>query len=132
MKKSSRIDLDLPRDFLEIVSICSNQALVFPITDWGGKSKAAEKSKAATDTETFTELEVGESALAESHPPFAGIVGCDVCVLPAAFPNDAAPKIGMIGWRGEVTAKRGARSKGNEQIEVFGAWTTQDRLRRVT
>ena len=97
-----------------------------------GKSKAAEKSKAATDTETFTELEVGESALAESHPPFAGIVGCDVCVLPAAFPNDAAPKSGMIGWRGEVTAKRGARSKGNEQIEVFGAgFTLYDRDRIV-
>ena len=79
-------------------------------TSKSGKSKSAEKSKAvATDTKTFTELEVGESAVAGTHPAFAGIVGCDVGVLPASFPNEAAPKSGMIGWRGKVTAKRGAK-----------------------
>ena len=45
----------------------------------------------------------------------------DVCVLPAAFP-EAAPLEGGIGWRGEVTGKRGSTAKGNQQVEVYGSW----------
>ena len=45
----------------------------------------------------------------------------DVCVLPAAFPKAAPPQDG-IGWRGEVTRKRGSTAKGNQQVEVYGSW----------
>ena len=45
------------------------------------------------------DFEVRKSDLAGTHPPWAGIVGLDVCVLPAAFPSAVAPSEGMVGWR---------------------------------
>ena len=70
----------------------------------------------------WAELEVGKGYLAESHPPWGGRVGLDVCVLPASFPTCSLTETDSIGWRVEVTNKRGSQSKGTQQIEVSGAW----------
>ena len=59
-----------------------------------------------------------------------GIVGLDVCVLPAAFPR-APLSEGMVGWRAEVTAKRGSQMKGTQQILAFGAWFSLSDTERI-
>ena len=51
------------------------------------------------------EVEVEFDEIAEAHPMWAEIVGADVCVLPAAFPQAPPPGEGMVGWRAEVQAK---------------------------
>ena len=55
----------------------------------GSAAAAAAGSSTAPISEevSWTELEVGEGELAVEHPPWAGIVGSDVCVLHAAFPS---------------------------------------------
>ena len=68
------------------------------------------------------EVEVEFDEIAEAHPMWAEIVGADVCVLPAAFPQAPPPGEGMVGWRAEVQAKRGSAAKANEQVRLFGAW----------
>ena len=58
--------------------------------------------------------------LTEAHPSYADIVGCDVCVLPLAFPGDTLQAVGSVGWRGQVVGKRGQQSV--LQVKVFGQW----------
>jgi hypothetical protein len=86
---------------------------------------AAEEEK----EEDWTELEVGSDELAEDHLPFAGLVGSDVCVLPLAFPGEELKMPGAIGWRGEVTGKRGGGR--SVQVRVFGAWLELYDARRI-
>ena len=63
------------------------------------------------------------------------ITSSDVCVLPAAFPKAHAVAEGKVGWRCEVTAKRGSVAQNNHQIKVHGAWFSindTDRIRPIT
>ena len=65
--------------------------------------------------------------------PAAALVGSDVCVMPAAFPDEELTEAGSVGWRGLVTGKRG--SGENVQVEVFGAWfklQDESRIRPIT
>ena len=41
----------------------------------------------------------GEGEIADSHPPAKRIVGLDVCVLPAAFPESKLTDRNAFGWR---------------------------------
>ena len=82
----------------------------------------------------WKEFEVSESDLAQTHPSWAELVKLDVCILPAAFPTWALPSDGKVGWRAQVTAKRGSEKKGTQQILVCGAWfslTDQDRVKPI-
>jgi hypothetical protein len=63
-----------------------------------GEDVGSESADAPEGME-WEDFEVRESDLADEHPPWAGIVGLDVCVLPAAFPSAMAPSAGMVGWR---------------------------------
>ena len=66
---------------------------------------------------------VGEEELAGAeYPPYSELVGSDVCVLAAAYP-DAAERLGAdrVGWRGVVSAKRGGGLRA-AQVTVFGSW----------
>jgi hypothetical protein len=66
---------------------------------------------------------VGDEELAGAeYPPYSELVGSDVCVLAAAYP-DAAERLGAdrVGWRGAVSAKRGGGLR-NAQVTVFGSW----------
>ena len=56
----------------------------------------------------WEEFEVSESDLAQTHPSWAELVELDVCILPAAFPTWVPPSDGKVGWRAQVTAKRGS------------------------
>ena len=80
---------------------------------------------------TFDEVAVAAEQLDVTHPAWAGIVGLDVCVLPEAFPHAPPPGEGMVGWRGEVTKKRGSASKGTQQIQVYGAWFSLNDSARI-
>ena len=82
---------------------------------------AAVATEAAVAEEDWTELEVGLEELAEKHLPIAVLAGSDVCVLPAAFPGFELKTPGAIGWRGEVTRRRGG-GKVAVQVQVFGSW----------
>ena len=93
---------------------------------------AAEATAAAAEEEQeedWTELEVGSEELAEEHLPSAALVGSDVCVLPLAFPEEDLKMPGAIGWRGEVTGKRGGGK--SVQVRVFGAWLKLYDARRI-
>ena len=73
---------------------------------------------------------MGQDEIAESHPAMAGIVGLDVCVLAAAFPQTALHTPGAIGWRVTVTGKRGSVAKKSLQVNVSGSWVAlSDRTR---
>ena len=62
----------------------------------------------------------GSKELAEQHLPYAALVGSDVCILPAAFEGFPLRE-GSIGWRGQVTAKRGG-GLAKAQVEIFGTY----------
>ena len=71
--------------------------------------------------------EVGWDRIAEDHPPWAIIVGLNVCVLPqrrsASFAALARWHANRGGWLGYGhSAKRGSKAKDNQQINVFGHW----------
>ena len=51
---------------------------------------------------------------------YAALVGSDVCILPAAFEGFPLRE-GSIGWRGQVTAKRGG-GLAKAQVEIFGTY----------
>ena len=72
---------------------------------------------------------MGSEELAEEHLPSAALVGSDVCVLPLAFPEETLKMPGAIGWRGEVTGKRGGGK--SVQVRVFGAWLGLYDARRI-
>ena len=58
--------------------------------------------------------------LVQTHMPNASLVGSDVCVLSAAYPDDPLREEGAVGWRAQVARKRGV---GTEvQVRVFGSW----------
>ena len=66
----------------------------------------------------FAELEVMRSDLAASHP--TSIVGRDVCVMAAAWPDEQLERRGAIGWRAVVSSLRGRAPQ--QQVQVFGEW----------
>jgi len=75
---------------------------------------------------------VGEDELAGAeYPPYSELVGSDVCVLAAAYP-DAAEHLGAdrVGWRGAVSAKRGGGLQ-KAQVSVFGSWFVLSDTTRV-
>ena len=64
--------------------------------------------------------QVDEGSLGDTHPRFARLLGADVCILQAAYPDEALHG-DAIGWRAQVQGKRGRR-KGQAQVKVFGSW----------
>jgi len=81
-------------------------------------ASAADPSGAADDgeeddeeDEDWSHLEVPSSALAESHPTWAGIVGLDVCVLAAAFPAQRRRSCRPTRWAGARKLRRSARAR---------------------
>ena len=81
---------------------------------------ASNKRKAAAPPAyVHAEDEVDESALSAQHPPWAELMGSDVCVLAKAYPDDAAHcQPGTIGWRAEVQIIDEAK----QLVRVFGSW----------
>ena len=82
---------------------------------------AVEESESESSSSSEEEEEVLPDQIVGAHVPYANLVGSDVCVLPAAYPLSKLKKAGTIGWRAEVTAKRG-RCSSSAQIKVLGAW----------
>ena len=93
----------------------------------GRSSRARSGRAAAAEEEDWTELEVGQDAIVESHPATAGIVGLDVCVLAAAFPQTALQTPGAIGWRVTVTGKCGSVANKSLQVNVSGLMGSLER-----
>ena len=65
-------------------------------------------------------LEVTKANLATEHPPYDELVGSDVCVLQAAYSGEQLQNRSAVGWRAQVTAKRGGPTR--PQVSVFGSW----------
>ena len=83
------------------------------------------------EDDEWVEREVGRSELAEHFSNWRNLVGTDVCVM--ADRNGRMAGNGLVvlltqerkvGWRGEVTDKRG--SSRAAEIEVFGQWYALD------
>ena len=66
--------------------------------------------------------EVAAAELVAEHPPTLELVGADVCVMSAVYPEDAQSltRSGAVGWRATVTQTRGGAP--NVQVRVFGSW----------
>ena len=81
-------------------------------------------SEDGTDDEDEDEahLEVGSDVLAHAHLPLAAMVGSDVCLLHAAYPDTPLQTPGAIGWRAQVTGKGRDKTTGAPKVQVFGQW----------
>lgn len=88
-------------------------------SDW--EESDHEESDEESNELDWAELEVITAELAASHPEYAQLVGADVCVMAAAFPEFELQRRNAIGWRGQVSAIRG-RAGVRAQVEVFGVW----------
>ena len=104
--------------------------------DGGGHTDGVHAATSAADvfddsSEEEEEVEVGVDEIAESHPTTSAVSNMDVCVLRAAFPHSQLTKEGSIGWRVQVTEKRGNRTKGTLQIRVSGHWFRLDDRDRI-
>jgi hypothetical protein len=90
-----------------------------------GESDNASDSAESVEAgpEEWAKWEVGSWATnGATFLPWANIVGSDVCVLPAAFPDSKLTRETTIGWRGIVQSKRGSAAKDTQQIQVYGGW----------
>ena len=50
------------------------------------------------------------------------MVGSDVCLLHAAYPDTPLQTPGAIGWRAQVTGKGRDKTTGATKVQVFGQW----------
>ena len=66
------------------------------------------------------EQEVLAEQLVTTFMPYASLVGSDVCVLSAAYPDTPLREEGAVGWRAQVARKRGGGA--DLQVQVFGSW----------
>ena len=83
----------------------------------GASSGAAAGASSAAASSAAVWKEVGRESIAERHLPYQALVGSDVCVLAAAWPQEKLIHPSSLGWRAEILAVRGKQS--NRQVCVF-------------